>query len=362
MNEDERFMRIALTLAEKGNPSPNPYVGAVIVKERRILATGYHKKAGMPHAEIEALKNLRSPKDVKGATMYVNLEPCNHFGKTPPCTKAIIKSGIAKVVFAMKDPNPNVAGDGESELLKHGIKVKKGILENEAQKLNEIFIKYSKTKIPFVVLKAAMSIDGKIATRTGDSKWITGKKARVYGREMRAKYDAILIGINTVLKDNPTLTSRIKNANDPIRIILDDRLRVPFNANVLKDSNAIIATSEKYKREKSEKIKRKGVKIIIAGKRKVDLKKLLKKLGSLGITSVLVEGGSEVGGAFTDAKLVDKFIFFLAPKIIGGRDAKPAIGGNGIDKLTFAINLRIANVIKIGKDFFFECYPTYSRT
>lgn len=353
MEEKEKFMRIALKLAKKGTPSPNPYVGAVIVKNGKIIARGYHKKAGMPHAEIEALKNL---KNIGAMDMYVNLEPCNHYGKTPPCTKALIKAGIRKVIFGMNDPNPNVNGGGEKELKKHGILVEKGILEKEAQKLNEVFIKYSETKMPFIVLKLAMSMDGKIATKTGNSKWITCEKSREYGHKLRAKYDAVLIGINTLLKDNPKLTSRIPGQKNPIRIILDSKLRIPLNAKVLDDSNAIIATTLDYNRKKRIALEAKNVKIFVCGKKRVNLKKLLKLLGKLGITSILVEGGAEVAGSFVDEKIVDKFILFFAPKIIGG---KTAIAGSGAKNISDAIKLKEIKMKKIAGDFVFEAYPDY---
>ncbi len=350
-----KFMKFALALAKKGTPSPNPYVGAIIVKNGEIISKGYHKKAGMQHAEIEALKNLKNPKDARGAEMFITLEPCNHYGKTPPCTKAIIEAGIRKIIFAMKDPNPNVRGSGEEKLKKYGIHVEKGMCEAEAKKLNEVFIKYSITKLPFIVLKSAMSMDGKIATRTGDSKWITCEKSRKYVHKLRSKYDAILVGINTILKDNPLLTVGIKNKKDPIKIVLDDTLKIPLNAKVV-DSNLIIATSENYNIQQKIKLAQKGVKIIVCGKKEVNLKVLLKKLGKINITSILVEGGSEVQGSFFDEKLVDKVVLFYAPKIIGGRKAKIAIGGKGIKNIPSAIKLINGNMKKLGDDFVFEAY------
>lgn len=356
---DSDYMRLALKLAARGKPSPNPYVGAVIARNGKIIGMGWHKKAGMPHAEIEALLNLKNPENAKGAVMYVNLEPCNHYGRTPPCTEAIIRSGIKRVVFAMNDPNPDVTGRGEEELRKRGINIENGILEREAKKLNEVFIKYSKTKMPFVVLKAAMSLDGKIATRTGDSKWITGKKAREYAHKLRSRYDAILVGINTVLKDNPQLTARIKGGRNPMRIILDNKLRIPLNANVLADAGAIAATTELHDKKKREKLEEKGVKVLVCGKERVDLEKLLKKLGGMGIASLLVEGGSEVHGSFVDAKLVDKFVLFYAPVIIGGKDAKAAVGGIGAGKIPEALGITGLSMKKIGNDVVFEGYQNY---
>ncbi len=343
-------MQLALKLAAKGNPSPNPYVGAVLVKNGKIIGKGFHKRAGLAHAEVEAIND--AGKNAKGATLYVTFEPCNHYGRTPPCTQAITRAGIKRVVFAMKDPNPNVKGRGESELRNHGIGVIKGICGSEARKLNEIFIKYSKTKMPFVVLKIAMSLDGKIATRTGDSKWITGKKARDYAHKLRGKCDAVLVGINTVLKDNPHLDGSGKDT----KIILDSGLRVPLTGNIWKKGRIIIAASEKSEKTKREKLEKMGANVLICGKERVDLKVLLKKLGETGITSLFVEGGGEVHGAFLDLKLAHKIILIYAPKIIGGKDAKIAVGGKGIAKMSSAIKPRYLEMKKIGKDFVFEGY------
>ncbi len=356
-NRNEKFMRIALKLAEKGITSPNPYVGAVIVKDGRVMGKGYHKRAGMDHAEVAAIKSLKNASDAKGAEMFVGLEPCNHYGRTPPCTKAIMEAGIGKVVFAMKDPNPEVKGGGEEELRKHGIAVESGVLEPEAQRINEIFVKYAKTRMPFVALKAAMSMDGKIATRNGDSKWITGEKARKYAHLLRSKYDSILVGINTVLKDDPQLTSRIRGGRNPLRVVLDDTLRIPNNAKVLADKNALVATSGKCDPARKMELEASGVRVLVCGKETVDLGALLAELGRMGITSVLVEGGSEVQGSFVDAKLVDKFLLFYAPIIIGGRGARPAIGGTGAETVSGAPKLAISSSRKIGHDIFVEAYP-----
>ncbi len=351
-------MRLALRLAAKGNPSPNPYVGAVIVKDGEIIGRGFHRKAGMPHAEVEALNSLADKGEAKGATMYVTLEPCNHFGRTPPCTKAIIEAGIRKVVFAAKDPNPNVKGGGEEELRKNNIQVEGGMLAEESLALNEVFVKYAKTKIPFVVVKAAMSLDGKIATRTGDSKWITGEKARKYAHTLRSRYDAALVGINTVLADNPHLTARIRGGRNPMRVILDDTLRIPLDANVVGEGT-LIATSGRFDGEKKAALEAKGAEVLVCGKERVELEALLKKLGERGITSLLVEGGAEVQGSFLDAKLADKFILFCAPKLIGGREAKCAFAGKGAETLASAVNVRIERMKKLGEDVFIEAYPRY---
>ncbi|VVB97984.1 2,5-diamino-6-ribosylamino-4(3H)-pyrimidinone 5'-phosphate reductase [uncultured archaeon] len=357
LREAEGYMRLALRLAGKGSPSPNPYVGAVIVRDGKIIAKGFHRKAGLDHAEVAALKSLANPQDARGATMYVNLEPCNHYGRTPPCANAIIAAGISRVVFSMKDPNPNVTGGGEEELKKHGIEVERGVLAEDAAQLNEVFVKYAKTKNPFVVLKAAMSMDGKIATRTGDSKWITGEKARRYAHKLRGKYDAIAVGINTVLRDDPQLTARIRGGRDPLRVVLDDRLWIPANAKVLADSNAVVATCEDCDPVRRRELEQKGLRILLCGRNRVDLRLLLAKLGEMGKTSLMVEGGSEVHGSFVDAGLADKFVLFYAPKIIGGQGAKPAIGGLGCEKVAEAIALNVAGMRKIGPDFLIEAYP-----
>lgn len=371
----QKNMRLAIKLAEKGTPSPNPFVGAVIVNEKgEVIGKGFHKRAGMPHAEIEALKSLANPLDARGATMYVTLEPCNHFGRTPPCTKAIVEAGIAKVVFALEDPNPTADG-GEEELRKHdGIVIEKGVLKEDAAKLNEVFLKNVKQKAPFVVLKAAMTLDGKIATRTGDSKWITGEKSRKLGYKLRSKYDCILVGIGTVLADDSQLTSRVRGGKNPLRVVLDGELKTPLNAKVLADKNFVIATTQTAvekgeNRHKVAELEKKGGKIIACGAEKngantgdnrIDLQELLKKLFEMGVTSVLVEGGSEVHGSFVDERLFDKIVLFVAPKIAGGRKGKGVVGGQGASKIADAINLSKMTVKKIGGDFVFEGYPDKS--
>ncbi|MDD5336998.1 MAG: bifunctional diaminohydroxyphosphoribosylaminopyrimidine deaminase/5-amino-6-(5-phosphoribosylamino)uracil reductase RibD [Candidatus ainarchaeum sp.] len=357
MGDDEKFMRLALKLAAKGNPSPNPYVGAVIVKDGKVIGKGYHKKAGMAHAEVEALKSLENLEDAKGATLYVTLEPCNHFGKTPPCTKAIIEAGISKVVYGMKDPNPEVKGDGADELRKAGLEVVGGVLEDEAAKQNEIFFKYCKTGLPFVLVKVAMSMDGKIATRIGDSKWISGEKARRYGHRLRSSCDAVLVGINTVLKDDPLLTARISGGRNPVKIVLDGGLRIPLETKLLKEGKTLIATCANANVEKKGELEKKGATIILCGQERVDLKVLLAELGKIGITSVLVEGGSEVQGSFLDEGLLDKAVLIYAPILMGGREAKTAFGGKGAEIVEQALKMRIEKVRKLGNDFVFECYP-----
>ncbi len=347
---DRKYMALALKLAEKGRPSPNPKVGAVVVKNGKIIGKGYHKRAGEPHAEVNALQGINA----EGATLYVNLEPCSHYGKTPPCTDLIIASGITRVVCAMKDPNPQV--HGIKALREHGIEVEVGLMGKEARKINEKFIKYITENTPFVTLKCAMSLDGKIACNSGDSKWITNEKSREYARRLRGEYDAILVGINTVLEDDPGL--KAENGKDPLRVILDSTLRAPVNAKVLSDSNILIATTERYDKKK-RKILKKKASIWVCGTERVDLKELIKMLGKKGITSILIEGGSEVHASAVKEKIVDKFLFFVAPKLITGRNAKGPIGGEGIETMNEVILLKNCELKKFGGDILIEAYPDW---
>lgn len=360
---DIKFMKRALELAKKGvgYTSPNPLVGAVIVKNNKIIGEGYHEKYGQAHAEINAFKN--TTENVKGATMYVTLEPCSHYGKTPPCAEAIVKKGISKVIVGMTDPNPKVSGKGISILQENGIEVVSGILEKEAKKINEIFIKYITTKKPFCILKTAMTLDGKIATYTGDSKWITGKKSRKYVHEIRHRVSGIMVGIGTVLYDNPKLTTRLedKEEKDPIRIIVDTKGRIPLDVNVLNiESNGktIISTTKKASKEKIEAIKKKGAEIIITPLKngRVDLQYLMSELGNKGIDSVLLEGGETLNFSALEEGIVDKVISFMAPKIIGGTDAKTPVGGKGIKNINQAITLKDMEVSKIDEDIMIQGY------
>lgn len=364
MRDDEYYMRLCLSLAKKGRgrTSPNPIVGAVVVKNDRIIGKGYHKKAGLPHAEAIALS--RAGSDAEGATLYVSLEPCCHSNKkTPPCTKKIIESKIKKVVVGMIDPNPLVSKKGIEELIASNIEVKAGVLEREAKKINEPFIKYIKTKTPFVILKIAESLDGKIATNTGESKWITGEKAREYAHKLRDENDAILVGIGTVLRDNPSLTTRLKNkkGKDPIRVVVDSNLRIPFTAKLLtqkSEAKTIIAASVNAPKNKIEKIKRLGAEVLLFKTKnaRIPLRELMKELGKREITSLMIEGGSELSASALKEGIVDKAIFFIAPKIISGRDAKSSIGGEGIRKLKNALMLKDVTVKRVGEDIMVEGY------
>lgn len=347
MIDDNYYMSLALELAKRANPSPNPRVGAVIVKDGRILSVGYHRKAGMPHAEVEALGNLKDG-EAKGSTLYVTLEPCSHEDKrTPPCTHAIIKAGIKRVVIGARDVNSRVKGI--EELRAHGIKVDVGILESDAKEMNERYEKKMREGMPFVTLKSAISLDGKIAMRSGESRWITGREARAYAHRLRDEYDGIVVGINTVLKDNPRLRGVRRN---PVRIILDSRLRIPMSANVLGDRNVVIATSERYDRRKAELLGRKGIRILISGKKEADMRKLMRMLLESGINSILIEGGGSVNASALKSGIVDKVLLFIAPKIMGsgGIDAV----NWGIREFSGAIKLKEMRFERIGKDFLVE--------
>lgn len=312
-----------------GTTSPNPLVGAVIVKNNKIIGKGYHKKKGEPHAEVIAIKNA---KNTKGATLYVNLEPCCHYGATPPCTKAIINAGIKEVHIATIDPSPWVNGKGIEELKSAGIKVIVGEHEEEAKELNAPYFKWVKTGLPFVMLKAAITLDGKIAHQDGKSKWITNIEARKYVHKLRAQVDAVIVGINTIIKDDPELTVRLVKGKNPKRIILDSKLRIPQNAKVLGDGCIIASTI-------SRKINKAEVWEIKSNNNRVDIVELLKLAAKNNIQSVLIEGGGEVFTEFISKRLVDKFYIFIAPKIFGA----------GIDFINKQMNDLYIKKVKIKK-------------
>ncbi|MBR1396466.1 MAG: bifunctional diaminohydroxyphosphoribosylaminopyrimidine deaminase/5-amino-6-(5-phosphoribosylamino)uracil reductase RibD [Selenomonadaceae bacterium] len=352
-------MEIALNIAAnaRGRTSPNPMVGAVIVKDGRIIAEGWHRKAGTPHAEVHALN--MAGELAEGATLYVTLEPCSHFGRTPPCANAIVNAGIKRVVAAMSDPNSKVAGNGFKILTDAGIEVKVGVLEDEAKKLNEVFLKWITTKMPFVTLKTAMSLDGKIATASGQSQWITCAESRKRVHELRDINDAIMVGVGTVLADNPTLTARIDGGKNPIRIIVDSNARTPIEANVVTDGQAqtIIAVTENAPRNKIEALKNLGVDIITAGNdKRVDLTLLMRELGKRDITSVFVEGGGTLNFSLLNENLVDKLYAFIAPKIIGGRNALTSVEGDGFINLSDAALLHDIKTELVGDDVLINGY------
>jgi diaminohydroxyphosphoribosylaminopyrimidine deaminase/5-amino-6-(5-phosphoribosylamino)uracil reductase len=359
---DEQYMRIALRLAAKarGRTSPNPMVGAVVVKNGKVIASGYHRKAGEPHAEAIALR--KAGKFAKGAMLYVTLEPCSHMDKrTPPCTPLVMQSGVKRVVIAMIDPNPRVSGGGIKALRKAGIEVVAGVLEEEARRLNEAFIKHITTGLPFVTLKLAQTLDGKIATSSGESKWITGEKAREEGHKLRDSNDAILVGINTVLRDDPSLTARIPGGRDPVRVIVDSHLRIPLNAKVLarkSSAKTIVATLSDARKSKIKKLQDTGAEVLAvkSSHGRVDLRDLMKKLGKQDIMSVVIEGGAEINAAALKAGLVDKVVMFLAPLLMTGTNSLCSIGGSSPAKLSQALKLRNMSAKFIGKDLMVEGY------
>jgi len=359
----EHYMKRALALAEKGAgyTNPNPLVGAVLVKNGRIIGEGYHEAYGGNHAEINALQH--AVEDSKSAEMYVTLEPCSHYGKTPPCVDAIIKNGIKKVIICVRDPNPLVAGKGIEKLRNHGIEVAEGVLAQEGKKLNEIFFKYITTQLPFCIMKTAMTLDGKIATYTGDSKWITGEPARHYVHQLRHRVAAIMVGIGTVLTDDPMLTTRLAqgSGNDAVRVIVDSGARIPLEAKVLNLSSqagTIIATTEKADPAKIRALEQKGAGVIVTPLKEngVDLAYLMKVLGERKIDSILLEGGSTLNDAALNQGIVDKIHVFIAPKIIGGDTAKTAVGGCGKPYMHQASLVEEMKVYTFGKDIMIEGY------
>ena len=356
---NEIYMRRALRLAAKGwgRVSPNPMVGAVLVKRGAVIAEGYHRGAGRKHAEVEALD--RAGRKAKGAALYVNMEPCVHYGRTPPCVDRIIGAGIKKAIIGMKDPNPLVSGKGIAKLEKAGVRTEVGLLREEAEKLNEIFVKYITTGKPFVIVKAAMSLDGKISTGDGDSKWITGEKARRLVHKVRSGVDGVLVGVNTVIKDDPQLTARYgRCSHQPLRIIVDSKCRIPLSARVLSEnpSNVIIATTSLCRR--GEKLRKAGVLMLRVGSSggRVNLVELMRELGRQGVTSVLIEGGGEIAASAVFSGIADRVLFFIAPMIIGGRDALTPVEGKGISRISEAIKVNRMKVRRVGEDILIEGY------
>ncbi|HWR60620.1 MAG TPA: bifunctional diaminohydroxyphosphoribosylaminopyrimidine deaminase/5-amino-6-(5-phosphoribosylamino)uracil reductase RibD [Clostridia bacterium] len=356
-------MKRALLLAEKGSgtASPNPLVGAVIVRDGRVIGEGWHQKAGEPHAEVNAINNAQEP--VEGSTIYVNLEPCSHFGRTPPCASLLVEKKFKRVVVAMEDPNPLVAGRGIGLLRDSGIQVDVGLHKLEALKLNDIFIKHITRKSPFVLLKAAMTLDGKTATRTGDSKWISGEESRQYVHQLRNRYSSILVGVNTVLRDDPQLTARLEGmqGSNPLRIIVDSAGRIPAGARILKqagDKRTIIAATGAMPSEKKRQLEEQGAEVIITAKRsgRVDLRELLEELGKRGIDSLLVEGGGTVAAAFLEEGLADKAAVFVAPVIIGGKAAPTPVMGAGVDLIKDGFRLKHQSIKVFGQDVLVEGY------
>jgi len=339
-------------------------VGAVLVQEHRVVGRGWHRRCGEPHAEVVALREAGD--EARGATLYVTLEPCNHHGQTPPCTEAILAAGVARVVVAAPDPNRKVTGGGAAFLESHGFQVEMGLLGEQSRSLNEAWLSWLETERPLVIAKAACSLDGKIATRTGDSQWLTGPKARALGHRLRHECDAILVGVGTVLADDPQLTARLfrRNARDPVRVVLDSHLRLPPTARLLHLNSSAptwIATTSAAPEDKIQTLEGLGATVLVMSEERsgrVDLESLLAELGRRQVQSLLVEGGAEVLGAFFDKNLVDKFYFFYAPKFLGGQEALSVIGGAGVDRLAKAHQARDFTLRRLGPDFLVSGYIT----
>lgn len=363
MSNPEEYMDLALRLSlkAKGLTSPNPLVGAVVVKNGRVISSGFHKRAGLEHAEVIALKKA-GPR-TKGATLYVTLEPCSSFGRTPPCTEAIIKSGIKKVVVGMVDPNPKHRGKGIKILKNHNISAISGVSEYRIKGINQPFIKYITKNMPYVTVKIAQSLDGKIATKTGDSKWITSLASRKFAHKIRNNFDAIMVGVNTLLKDNPLLSPEKKAKGKKFyKIILDTHLKAKTGMRIFRDLSdfpVIIATSKESIAKKTKNIKslvKKGAIILGIDKKHgfIDIKELLKQLVQLEIIDVLVEGGGRVAGSLFDEKLVDYVLFFISPKIIGGSESVLSIQGIGVDRIREVQALRKTKITRLGQDLLLE--------
>jgi diaminohydroxyphosphoribosylaminopyrimidine deaminase / 5-amino-6-(5-phosphoribosylamino)uracil reductase len=356
-------MHLAISLARKGigTTSPNPMVGAVLVRGNRIVGKGYHRKAGMPHAEVVALSEAKE--EAKGATLYVNLEPCVHVGRTPPCVNSIIAAGVRRVVVAMLDPNSLVNGKGVNDLKKAGIEVKVGLLEEEAKRLNEAFVVYMEKKRPFFTMKGAVSLDGKIATKTCDSKWISNEESRRYVNKLRSTVDGIMVGINTVILDNPLLIPKIARPKKyPVRIILDSKLRIPLSCDAVKTSEKYktwVFTAEDSRSDKEAKLRSMGLEVIRVPKDesgRVSPRHVCEELFRREVMHVLVEGGGEINSGLLKEGILDKIILFYAPIFIGGKGAYNLIGGKGIDFLKDAYKIDIAAVKRFKEDIYLEGY------
>ncbi|PLR95084.1 bifunctional diaminohydroxyphosphoribosylaminopyrimidine deaminase/5-amino-6-(5-phosphoribosylamino)uracil reductase RibD [Bacillus sp. T33-2] len=350
---DQDYMKLALQLAKgtAGQTSPNPVVGAVLVKNHQIVGMGAHLKAGDPHAEVHAVR--MAAENAEGATLYVTLEPCSHYGRTPPCADLVINSGIKRVVIATADPNPEVAGKGLEKLERAGLAVEVGLLGQEAAELNRVFFHYIKTGLPYVTLKSAVTLDGKTATATGDSKWITSEPAREDVHQFRHRHDAILVGVNTIIKDNPSLTTRLGGGGkNPVRVILDSRLRTPLDSHFVTDGQAPvwIMTGNIIDPRLKKAFIDKGVVIIKLDSEEVEVPAVLAQLGQRGITSLYVEGGAEVHGSFLKNNAFDQVVTYIAPKLLGGREAPGSFGGEGISRMSDAVGLEIVDVTKLGGD------------
>ena len=358
MEQDRQYMKMALELAQKGMgfTAPNPMVGAVIVKNGRIIGQGYHRKYGELHAEREALAVCTE--EPKGASIYVTLEPCCHYGKQPPCVNAILEAGIRRVIIGSSDPNPLVAGKGIRILKDHGIEVTENILKEECDKLNEAFFYYIQNKKPYVVMKYAMTMDGKIAAYTGESKWVTGEAARIHVQEQRLKYTGIMVGVGTVLADDPMLTCRLENSRNPVRIICDSHLRTPLTSKIVRTAKTIptILASSSKDQQKIKNYEELGCQVLYVPEKNghIDLNRLMELLGAAKIDSILLEGGGSLNWSALESGIVQKVQTYIAPKLFGGEEAKTPVEGKGFPDPASAILLKNSEIIRIGDDFLIE--------
>ena len=358
MEQDRQYMKMALELAQKGMgfTAPNPMVGAVIVKNGRIIGQGYHRKYGELHAEREAL--AACTEEPEGAYIYVTLEPCCHYGKQPPCVNAILEAGIRRVIIGSSDPNPLVAGKGIRILKDHGIEVTENILKEECDKLNEAFFYYIQNKKPYVVMKYAMTMDGKIAAYTGESKWVTGEAARIHVQEQRLKYTGIMVGVGTVLADDPMLTCRLENSRNPVRIICDSHLRTPLTSKIVRTAKTIptILASSSKDQQKIKNYEEMGCQVLYVPEKNghIDLNRLMELLGAAKIDSILLEGGGSLNWSALESGIVQKVQTYIAPKLFGGEEAKTPVEGKGFPDPASAVLLKNSEIIRLGDDFLIE--------
>ena len=358
MEQDRQYMKMALELAQKGMgfTAPNPMVGAVIVKNGRIIGQGYHRKYGELHAEREAL--AACTEEPEGASIYVTLEPCCHYGKQPPCVNAILEAGIRRVIIGSSDPNPLVAGKGIRILKDHGIEVTENILKEECDKLNEAFFYYIQNKKPYVVMKYAMTMDGKIAAYTGESKWVTGEAARIHVQEQRLKYTGIMVGVGTVLADDPMLTCRLENSRNPVRIICDSHLRTPLTSKIVRTAETIptILASSSKDQQKIKNYEELGCQVLYVPEKNghIDLNRLMELLGAAKIDSILLEGGGSLNWSALECGIVQKVQTYIAPKLFGGEEAKTPVEGKGFPDPASAVLLKNSEIIRLGDDFLIE--------
>ena len=358
MEQDRQYMKMALELAQKGMgfTAPNPMVGAVIVKNGRIIGQGYHRKYGGLHAEREAL--AACTEEPKGASIYVTLEPCCHYGKQPPCVNAILEAGIRRVIIGSSDPNPLVAGKGIRILKDHGIEVTENILKEECDKLNEAFFYYIQNKKPYVVMKYAMTMDGKIAAYTGESKWVTGEAARIHVQEQRLKYTGLMVGVGPVLADDPMLTCRLENSRNPVRIICDSHLRTPLTSKIVRTAKTIptILASSSKDQQKIKNYEEMGCQVLYVPEKNghIDLNRLMEILGATKIDSILLEGGGSLNWSALESGIVQKVQTYIAPKLFGGEEAKTPVEGKGFPDPASAVLLKNSEMIRLGDDFLIE--------